>query len=234
MHRLVIPALWIAIGCGRIGFDTPGGGTGDPDGGGSNGGDGGGSSSSGSDGGSPVCTSVVPSTTFPGGIPCANWAANQAVNNAGMSESNGTLTITPNANSPGSEGKCERNNVTIGSGGAFTEVSQVLAGSSSTTRLEIVWADDTFYVGASNNGMRAGNINGGVTLSGGLVERWWRMRPIADQIVFETSPDGVTWNGFGTVGGVPSGTATLRVIARTPNAEATPGVARFESVNACP
>lgn len=231
MRGLVVPAMCLAIGCGRIGFGAPTGGAGDPDGGGSGAGDGGGSDS---DGGGSACMSVVPSTTFPGGFPCTNWGANQAANNAGLTESNGTLSITPNTNTAGAEGKCERNNVTFGSGGAFTEVSEVLVGSSSTTRLEIVWPADTFYIGASNNGMRAGNIGGGVTLSGGLVQRWWRMRPIANLMVFETSPDGISWVQFGSVGNVPSGAATLRVVARTPNAEAAPGVARFESVNMCP
>ena len=73
-----------------------------------------------------------------------------------------------------------------------------------------------------------------MTFTGGMITRWWRIRPSGDLLLFETSADGVMWDDFASLGGVPSGTATLRVVARTPSAEAAPGTARFESVNTCP
>lgn len=219
-------------GCGRIGFDLSTGGTGVDGGGGSGDPDGGGSGDP--DGGSSACSAAVPSTTFPGGSPCANWGANVSFTNAGLSESGGTLIITPNVNDPSAEGRCDRQFVTIGPAGAFTEVSQVVAGMSSQTRLEILWGGETYYIGASNNGMRAGAIDAGLTFSGGAVARWWRIRPLGSNIEFETSADGVLWDSFGSMGGVPSGQATLRTVARTPVAVAAPGMARFESVNVCP
>jgi hypothetical protein len=228
--RVAIIIVLSLVACGRIGFDA--GGTGVPDGGGDGGGtsDGGG----GDGGGSAMgCIAATPSTTFPGGFPCNSWG-NSGSTNAGLSESNGTLSITPNASSAGAEGKCDRTSITIGAGGALTEVSQVLMGASSQTRLELVWGGDTYFIGATNNGMRAGAVDAGVTFSGGTVERWWRIRPVGNQLVFETSPDGLAWDEFASIGGVPTGTALVRVVGRTPMAEAAPGTARFESVNLCP
>lgn len=232
--RYIALSAAIAIGaCGRVSFDPLGGG----DGGGSTTGDGG--SGSGGDGGggtdsSLACTNTDPSTTFPGGIPCANWGGNAAFNNAGLSESSGTLIITPNASSAGASGRCQRDNVAISASGAFVEVSQVLAGTSSTTRLEAVWGGQVYFIGTENNGMRAGNVTQGVTFTGGAVQRWWRIRPTNGEVHFEYSPDGMAWTDFALIGGIPTGMASLRVVATTPNAEAAAGAARFESVNVCP
>ena len=212
--------------CGRIGFDV----TTD---GGSSSGDGNSGDGSTTDGGTDGCIGALPATTFPGGLPCANWGGAATFTNAGLSESNGTLSITPNVNSAGAVGRCQHDGVTIGAGGAFTEVSGVLAGTSSTTRLEIDWGGVTYYLGASNGTMRAGNTSG-LTFTGGNIERWWRFRPNSGQLLFESSPDGAAWRMFASVGGVPTGLAIVRVVAATPMAEAAPGVARFESVNVCP
>ncbi|GEM_PF-2621449 len=231
--RLSLYAVIAISACGRVGFDPLGGG----DGGGSMIGDAG--SGSGSDGGGGIdsgllCTNTTPSTTFPGGLPCVNWGGSSSFVNAGLSESSGTLVITPNVNTAGATGSCQRSTVVIGPAGAFAEVSQVLSGAASTTRLEAVWGGQVYYIGTENNGMRAGNVTLGVTFSGGTVQRWWRIRPTNGEVHFEHSPDGVMWTDFALIGGIPTGTASLRVVATTPNAEAAPGTARFESVNVCP
>jgi hypothetical protein len=221
--------VWCLCSCGRVSFDPLFTG----DGGGSNGDGGGNGDGSGSgDGGSGACVGAVPATTFPGGLPCANWGGNAAFSNAGLSESSGTLIISPNANTTNANGRCQRDGVTFGPAGAWTEVSQVLAGASSTTRLELVWGTQTYYIGAENGGMRAGTA--GVTLSGGAIARWWKMWPVGNQIHYETSADGITWDNLGFMGANQTGTASLRVVASTPNPEAAPGTARFESVNVCP
>ncbi|MFN0250605.1 MAG: hypothetical protein ACKV2T_27240 [Kofleriaceae bacterium] len=67
---------------------------------------------------------------------------------------------------------------------------------------------------------------------GGTVERW-RIRPIGNRLHLETSSDGNPRDNVAIVGGVPSGTALVRVVG-TPIAEPTPGTGRFESVNLCP
>lgn len=224
------------IACGRVGFDP----SRDGDIGGS--GDGGtigeagtnGDAGANGDGGTSACVAAVPATTFPGGFPCANWSANTQQTNGGLSESSGTLTLTPNANSVGASVGCQRDNVTITAAGVFTEVSQVLVGTSSTTRFEAVWGGETYYIGTQNNGMRAGAVNVGVTFSGGNVARWWRIRPAGGLLHFEYGDDGRTWNDFAQIGGIPTGVARLRVVAATPSAEAAPGAAKFESVNVCP
>jgi hypothetical protein len=95
-----------------------------------------------------------------------------------------------------------------------------------------MWGGVTYFIGAENNAMSAGRM--GVTFTGGTIERWWRIRPLADNLVFETSANGFTWDQFGSMGGVPTGLAQLRVVATTPMAEPAPGSARFESVNMCP
>lgn len=218
------------LACGRVGFDAH------TDGGsGTNGGDGGsatGDAGGNGDGGSGACVGAVPATTFPGGLPCASWGGSAQQINGSMTESNGTLVLTPNASSAGASVACQRSAVTLGAAGAFTEVSQVLTGTSSRTRLEIDWAGETYYIGAENNVMKAGRE--GITLTGGLIERWWRIRPSNGELAFETSVDGMTWSRFAGMGGIPTGIATLRVVAATPMSEAAPGTARFESVNVCP
>lgn len=229
------PSIVVAtslVACGRVGFETFGdggssGGDGSSSNGDARGGDGGDASTSG-------CVVANPSTTFPGGLPCADWGGNAAFTNAGLSESSGTLVITPNANAAGAFGRCQRDGVVPGTGGAFAEVSQVLSGSTSTTRLELVWGGETFFIGARNSVMVAGAVNIGVTFTGGTIARWWRMRLTAGMMVFEQSMDGTTWTSFAQMSVAATGAASLRVVATTPSAEPTPGMARFESVNVCP
>ncbi|MGE0397420.1 MAG: hypothetical protein AB7T06_11910 [Kofleriaceae bacterium] len=230
--RAAVVIIAMSIACGRVGFDarTDGGGAGGGDGSGSSNPDGGGSG----DGGSGTCIAATPATTFPGGapFPCLDWGANANFSNATFTEQNGSLTITPFANTAGASARCSRDNVAIGAAGARVEVSQALAGASSQTRLELDWGGTTYFIGVENNGLAAGRP--GVTFTGGVVRRWWRIWPDADELVFDTSDDGQTWMRFGGMGGIPNGTATLRIIAITVNAESAPGLARFESINMCP
>lgn len=236
MHRAL---LFLVCACGRIGFDAtggagPGGDDQNSDGGTST--DGGGS---GSGSGTAMCTGMItPASTFPGGIACGNWGANQQVTNAGISESSGTLTITPNANSGGAEADCLHSNVTMTSAGTTAEVSQILAGTSSQTRLELIWGGETYFIGGQNNTLHYGAVSAGVDLTRGAFNlaqhRWWHMYVAAGSLHWEISGDGINWTDIGDIGANPTGLASLRVVGRTPNAEAAPGSAKFESVNYCP
>src|SRR6187549_2689648 len=71
------------------------------------------------------CTDPGSGSTFPGGLPCSNWQATPTMINAGMSESAGTLSVTPNPNSTGAQGYCLKTAVPYNAGGSIVEVSQI-------------------------------------------------------------------------------------------------------------
>lgn len=230
--------LGVLASCGRLSFDATtggalgdGGGTGD--GGGSGTGDGGGS---GSTDGSTTGACVQPAAfcAFEGVGPCSCWGTPSTIN-AGMSESGGTLTITPNANTIGAQGACVRNNVAFGPEGIFVEISEVVSGAQGLTALQIGSSPDVFEIDIQNGSINTtdGSNTGGTSYDP-VAMRWLRVRPIATGTTFERSADGMTWTGFYTSGRVASAMYNVRIIGGTIGAQAAPGAARFEGINVCP
>ncbi len=219
------------VACGKIGFDAADGGAGP------GGGDGSGSGSDGSgSGGVPGCIAPGDGYTFPGGLPCGSWGTPIA-NNAGMSESNGSLSVTPNANSAGAKGGCSRANVTFTAAGVFAEVQQTLDANAPTaeTALQLQFAGTTVSMTATQGVLECTD---GTNMSNlpydPVAERWWRIRPAGTDLAFDVSPDGSHWTELSTSQAPPATTATVQLVAFTTNGEPSPGVAIFDGIDVCP
>lgn len=172
-------------------------------------------------------------TTFPNGAPCQGWGTPFS-DNASIQNSGGRLIITPVPNEAAANAGCAHVPVLFGAGGFLADVERVLGGTSSRTRLEL--SGTGLSIGAENGQVVA---RAGATLVGArpydpLATRWWRLRPVAGGVGFDTSADGQTWSQFAWTATTPPVTAALRVTADTPNAEPMPGNARFQGVNVCP
>lgn len=173
-------------------------------------------------------------STFPGGLPCANWQGNPSFTNAALSESGGQLSITPNANTVGAQGMCLKNAVPYGMGGAIVEVSAVLNGTAITSIQLGLGATALSIVQQSGN-LIAQDASGdrGMVAYNAAAMRYWRIRPSGNGSIFEYG-DGMTWTMMGTSAQAPQANYDIRVIAGEIEGIPNPGTARFESVNLCP
>jgi hypothetical protein len=224
MRRLI--ALLTCAACGRVGFDAFG------DGGGQVGDDGGSGSGSGSDP-SNSCVSPGYGDTFEEALPC-NAFGMPVVTNGGLNTSNGTLTITPNANVNSMAG-CARANAVFGNAGAFVEVSQADPSPGETVLLIQIGAQTTgitvtppfiAYFDPSGNTV--------TTAYDPTAMRWWRLRPVGGGLFAETSPDGKTWTRFASSSPGITGTGTVAIFVQTDNTNTAPGTAKIEGIDVCP
>jgi hypothetical protein len=225
MRRVI--ALLTCAACGRVGFDPfgDGGGSGDDDG-----------SGSGSGSGSDLpnsCVSPGYGDSFDEAFPC-NAFGMPIVTNGGLATSNGTLTITPNANANAMAG-CARPSSAFGAAGAFVEVSQA-APSPSQTVLVV-------QVGAKTAGITVQppfivyldpNANTVMTSYDPTAMRWWRLRPVGGAMYAEASPDGLTWTRFASSSGGFTGTGTVAIYVQSDSTNPAPGTAKVEGIDVCP
>jgi hypothetical protein len=179
------------------------------------------------------CVDPGGGSTFPGGLPCSNWQGTPVFTNAGLSESAGTLSITPNPNTAGAQGLCSKMNVPFGAGGAIVEVSEVLSGAS-ITAIQLGGGATALSMVVQNGLLLAQDGTGtrGMVQYSPTTTRFWRIRP-ANPIVFEYG-DGTIWKPLGTSAQPPQATYNTQLIAGEITAVPAPGTARFESVNLCP
>lgn len=238
--------MWILVAvcaCGRIGFDPFSGGV-DPtgDGGGTDGQgppDPDGSIDSSVDASTIIsqttCTPPGNACSFPGGLPCSCWGTPMMVN-AGLSESAGTLTVTPNADTIGAQGSCLRSATPFPAAGAIVEISSVVSGAQGLTAIQIGGSPDVYQLAVYNGNLIAEDGSGTLitTPYAAVPMRWWRIRPSGGGVIFETSPDGRTWTTLTTSARAPSTSYAVRLIGGTIGGQAAPGSAKFESVNDCP
>ena len=181
------------------------------------------------------CTAPSDSgSTFPGGLPCANWQGNASFSNAGLSETGGQLQITPNANTAGAQGSCLKNAVPYGTGGAIIEVSAVLNGTAITS-IQLGLGGTALSIVQQSGNLLAQDASGdrGSVAYSAAAMRFWRIRPTGNGSIFEYG-DGMTWSMLGTSAQPPQATYDIRVIAGEIGGIPNPGTARFESVNLCP
>lgn len=171
-------------------------------------------------------------TTFPGGFPCTDWGANRGIANVGMSESNGSLTVTPNANTAGANGACQRQGVPLGA--VEVELSAVLTGAGSQTGFRIIVPGDDFVFTIAD-GSLVGEV-GPISFTDdydATTKRWLRIGPAGAFTNFQVSADGITWNDFGFASFALPATGAVEIFATTPTPVAAPGTARFETVRHC-
>jgi hypothetical protein len=220
--------LFLLAACGRVGFAPPGAGAGDgpltP------------ADAAGVDG-APVTGCVTPSVScaFPGGPPCTCWGVS-SVGNAVMSEAGGSLQLTPNADTASAFAQCVRTGVPFGAAGAFLEVSRIIAGASSLTGILVGSNTDRFAIFARDTELFVEDGAGRLaTVSYDPVAmRWWRIRPLSGNVIFETAPDGKVWTQFATSTRPSSAAYDVMLYGATPLGTPTPGFAQIEGINVCP
>jgi hypothetical protein len=215
-------ALAIALtACGRIGFDAIGG-----DAGGSNGSSG---SNNAPGDGALGCVSPGIGDSFDEVMPCKAWGIPIA-DNAGLSTSNGTLTITLQPNVMASGG-CENDAVTFGPDGVFVQIGNVP--SIGSLRLNVEIAGPATWAMEVMNENRIDLIQPGDLSSPQTpYEPWWRMRPLGGVVVWETSPDGLTWT-IQRTGDMPAPSSALISIVAFAN-DPAPGQAVLDGIDVCP
>ncbi len=180
------------------------------------------------------CTSPGNATSFPPGPPCNGWGTAFA-NNASVQNGGGRLLITPVPAEAAATAGCTHGAVPFGADGVLVEVSQVLAGASSRTRLELSGTGLSIGVEGGQMVARAGGATRASVPFVAATMRWWRMRPIGGGgVEFETAADGLHWARLATAAGAPPATAPIRIVGDTPSAEPAPGTARIEGLNLCP
>lgn len=156
--------------------------------------------------------------------------------NGGLSITNSTLTISPNANANTMVG-CRRASASFGAAGAFVEISQVLP-SPGQTLLFLAAGSRTLAMVAQPPLLAYSDSAGGTVMKpfDPLAMRWWRIRPdfATSGTVAETSADGRQWKMFAATSGMPAPTATLAVYVQTDSSNAAPGTAKIEGIDVCP
>lgn len=225
MRRVI--ALLMLTACGRLGFDAfgDGGQIADDDGGGSGSGSGSGSSG--------ACVSPGYGDSFDEVLPC-NMFGMPVVTNGGMTTTNGTLTITPNANANTMVG-CARGSSAFGDAGAFVEVSQAAPSPAETALVVSVGAKTAaITVIAPFIAYLDPNANTVMTSYDPQAMRWWRLRPVGTMLYAETAPDGKTWTRFASSGNGFTGTGTVSIYVQTDAGNAAPGSAKIEGIDICP
>ena len=154
--------------------------------------------------------------------------------NGGLATSNGTLTITPNANANTMLG-CERANSAFGDAGAFVEVSQAIPAPGQTILLvQIGVKSASIIVTPPFITYLDPNANSVMTAYDATAMRWWRLRPVNGGLNAETAPDGKTWTRFASSGMGITGTGTVAIFVQTDSSENAPGTAKIEGIDVCP
>ena len=181
------------------------------------------------------CVAPGGGSTFPGGQPCVDWNANVNAVNAGVGEAGGTLSVTPNPNSPGAQGGCTKTGVAFGPGGAIVEIGGVVAGGNSITAIQLGGGATALAMLVQGGALLAQDSSGtrGMIAYDAQLKRFWRIRPRDSSIVFEYG-DGTQWTQLATSPQVPQPSYQVQLIAGTISGVTDPGTARFESVNLCP
>lgn len=171
-------------------------------------------------------------TTFPVGAVCGGWGSPFG-SNATLQQTGGRLTVTLNAGVV-SSGGCAHTAIPFAAPGALVEVERTVDGATGRTRLELSGTGWSIGNEAGMMVARANDAIVGMIAYDAITMRWWRLRPDAGGVVYETSPDGVGWAPFASSPLAPPASAPIRVIGETTAAEGAPGSARFQSVNLCP
>jgi hypothetical protein len=171
-------------------------------------------------------------TTFSSGTPCVGWGT-AFVDSAMVQQAGGRLTITPFGGAIGNGG-CVHAAVPFAAAGTLAEVERTVDGPAGRTRLELDGAGTSI---GNEGGMLVARANDAVVTSvayDATAMRWWRMRPDGGGVLFETSADGQAWTLRASSPLAPPASAPIRVVGATVAAVASPGSARFLSVNLCP
>ena len=189
---------------------------------------------------SPMCMASGTSDTFQGSTPCSPWAGSDSSGGAQTTQSGGKLRVAaPTAAAGSSHGGCFATGLSNwGPEGVFIQVEQALGGLSSYTALTAYVATGTPATIAVENGqMIVKHPNGQMTSTAtynAQQMQWWRLRPIANGIVGETSPDAQIWTQIGTVSGPPPTMIRIDISAGTTGVTTAAGTAVFDNLNVCP
>jgi len=175
-------------------------------------------------------------------VPCAPLGGEMVGNGGMMDESVGTLTITPQANQGGSFGRCDyATPIPLMPGGVFIKMPTVLSMTGSSYVMLNALSKDNGRGGKLL--AQFGNVKfqdpatlevGGSIPYDQAMAQWWRIRPNANAIVGEVSPDTVTWQLVGTLAGTPTASVEVMFEAGESGGDLTPGFATFQRLDLCP
>lgn len=186
------------------------------------------------------CSSSGTMDTFQGNTPCSPWATFDSTNGATTTQMGGKLRVAePAASTGSSHGGCFATGLTAwGSEGVFINVEQALVGVTSYTALTAYVAAGTAATIVVENGTMIVRSPGGMTVGSRTYVpaqmQWWRLRPVANGVVGETSPDALIWTAVGTVVGVAPTMIRIDISAGTSGVEAAAGTAVFDNLSVCP
>lgn len=160
----------------------------------------------------------------------------------------GALVIRPPARQV-ADGACSNGPlVAFEPGGVFVEHERVLALASTYTTLTVRWAagarelainigPEQLVVATTTTdptSMEVRTVRLAEVLFDVALARWWRIRPVADGLVAETSGDGQQWRTLAQLTEPPPATVQIGLNAGTFEPTDAPGEARFAGLNVCP
>jgi hypothetical protein len=187
-----------------------------------------------------MCVSSGTMDAFQGNTPCSPWATFDSTGGAQTTQNGGKLRVAaPTAATSSSHGGCiQIGTAAWGPEGVFLHVEQALGGISSYTALTAYVATGTPATIVVENSSISLKLPDGMMASSATYVpaqmQWWRLRPVANGIVGETSPDAVTWTQLGTVMGPPPSMIRIDISAGTTGITAIAGTAVFDNLNICP
>ncbi len=189
----------------------------------------------------PGCIPPAFSDDFTATSPCANWTVGtSSMTNATVVEGNQQLTITTQAMQTAFGSCFEQQAIALPPTGMFVEVTHPLDVPNGYTELQLFNADGGNAVSAtmvSKNRTLTLAANGSVVAEvpyDPTVPSWWRIRPVANGLFAEMSPDRRAWSQLGVAAGsVPMHVAIL-IGAGTDDANEPSATAVFQHLNVCP
>ncbi len=191
--------------------------------------------------GVPCASVATPHDNFSSVTACSPWGM-QTGDPSITRQGQGMFVVTPQPSIPAQSGGCTTiSPVALPPGGTFIEVSSAL----SMTGACFMW-----FRARSQDASIGGQLilqygklgisdpmagtNGIQVAYDPVAMRWWRIRPVADGIVGEVSPDGNAWHVFGTIPGMPTAMVTIDFEATCGVGDPAPGTAVFQSFDVCP
>ena len=186
----------------------------------------------------PQCMASGTMDMFQSNTPCSPWATFDSTGGTQTTQSGGKLRIAgPTAATGSTHGGCIKIGLSAwGPLGVFISVDQTLSGG--YTALTAYVASGTPGTIVVENGSIILREPGGMDVASAVYAptamRWWRLRPVTNGVIGETSADAVTWNMLGRVPGPPPTMIRIDISAGTNGVVANAGTAVFDNLNVCP
>jgi hypothetical protein len=186
---------------------------------------------------SPACDAAF-IDDFDDGVPCASWATPNLFGDAMLTETDGAMIVTPGVAAGNAAGCFSKSSFALGTEGVIVEVSAVIGGNNGEYTLFGFPPPVDLAISAGTGELRfqdnAGGADHGRRTYLPADMRWWRMRPVGNDVIAEYSANGQMWTQLGNPVPVAAKTIEIGLIAGLAT-DQTSGTGRavFEQLLVC-